>query len=177
VRDWLFLLAVLNPAAVAVALWPREPLRTMLPAGAVATVVAAALAAWSGPLLDALDVSPPTAQVATAILVGIVAAVRFVRGPGHVGDEGPVDGAGRIALPLLFPVLVTPQLALASVVVGADAGGVVATLAAVLAAGLAVAAAVVSKRRLTPWRVGARFLDAGAVVLALALAVDGVKTV
>jgi small neutral amino acid transporter SnatA (MarC family) len=177
VRDWLLLLAVVNPAAVAVALWPREPLRTMLPAGLVAAVVAAALAACSGPLLDALDVSPPTAQVATAILVGIMAAVRFVRGPTPVGDEGPADGARRIALPLLFPVLVTPQLALAAVAVGADAGGAVATFGAVLGAGLAVAAAVVAKRRELPWRVGARFVDAGAVVLALALAVDGVKTV
>jgi hypothetical protein len=115
--------------------------------------------------------------VATAILVGIVAAVRFVRGPTRVGDEGAADGPGRVALPLLFPVLVTPQLALAAVAVGADAGGAVATLAAVLAAGLAVAAAAVSKRREMPWRVGARFIDAGAVVLALALAVDGVKTV
>lgn len=177
-RDWLLLVAVVNPAAAKVALWPRERPSSMTAAAAVTAAIGVLAAACSGPLLDLLDVSAPTFQVATAVVVGLGAAYGLLAGARRVADEGPPQGrGGRVLLPLLFPVLVTPPLVMASVAVGAERG--VAVTAAGLLSGLVLAtlAAVAPPRWEVLWRVGARFLSALAIILALALAVDGVTTI
>ena len=82
-----------------------------------------------------------------------------------------------MGVPLLIPVLVTPQLAMVSMSVGADEG--VGVVAAGAAASLALAwlATVVAKRHQVGWVAGVRLVAALAIAVALALAVDGVKTV
>ena len=81
------------------------------------------------------------------------------------------------ALLVLIPVLLTPQLVAVSVAVGADDG--VGIVAAGAATGLVFAAvgAAAPKRRRVAWDAGARFVAGLALALALALAVDGVKTI
>ena len=177
-RDWLLLVLAVNPAAVAVALWPRERLPTMGAAAAVAAALGLVAAAGSGPLLDLLDVSRPTFRVATAVVVGLAGAKGLLVGVRRVTDAGPPPGrGGRVVIPVLFPVLVTPQLITASVTVGAERGVVLAAVGLLSGLALALLAAVAPPRREVLWRVAARFVSAGAVVLALALAVDGVKTI
>jgi small neutral amino acid transporter SnatA (MarC family) len=177
-RDWLLLVVVVNPAAVAIALWPRERPAAMGTAAGIAAALGLIAAGASGPLLDLLDVSRSTFQVATAVVVGLAGAKGLLVGPRRVTDEGPPPGrGGRVVIPLLFPVLVTPSLVTASVSVGAERGVVLAAVGLLSGLALAVMAAVAPPRWEVLWRVAARFLSAGAVALALALAVDGVTTI
>jgi small neutral amino acid transporter SnatA (MarC family) len=177
VRSWLPLLAALNPMAVAVALWPRERRTTMAAAAAIAWGIAVVCAAVSDPILDALDVTPGTFRVAAAVVLGIAGARWLIVGAPTVAGEGPAGGPGRVALPLLIPVLLTPQLVMVSLSVGADDG--VAAVAGGAAASLALAwfATSVTKRHHVAWTAGVRMVGALAIAVALALAVDGVKTV
>jgi small neutral amino acid transporter SnatA (MarC family) len=177
VRSLLALLAAVNPLAVAVALWPRERRSEMVAAIAVACAVAIAAAAVSDPVLDALDVTPGTFRVAAAVVLGVAGVRWLIVGAPSVAAEGPAAGAGRVAVPLLFPVLVTPQLAIVSMSTGADHG--VAVVAAGAAASLAIAwvATVVTKRHPVGWTAGVRLVGALAVAVSLALVVDGIKTV
>jgi small neutral amino acid transporter SnatA (MarC family) len=177
VRSLLALLVAVNPLAVAVALWPRERRTTMAVAAAIAAAVAVAGAASSGPILEALDVTPGTFRVAAAIVLGLASARWLIVGAPTVAGDGPAGGWGRVGVPLLIPALVTPQLAMVSVSAGADDG--VALVAAGAAASLAVAwvATIVAKRHHAGWVAGVRLVAAVAMAAALALAVDGVQTV
>jgi small neutral amino acid transporter SnatA (MarC family) len=176
-RSLVALLVAVNPLAVAVALWPRESRTRMAAAAAIASAIAVAAAAASGPLLEALDVTPGTFRVAAAIVLGLASARWLIVGAPSVASDGPADGAGRVVVPLLIPALVTPQLAMVSVSAGVDDG--VALVAAGAATGLAIAwvATIFTKRHHAAWVAGVRLVAALAMAIALALAVDGVKTV
>jgi small neutral amino acid transporter SnatA (MarC family) len=177
VRGLLTVLAAVNPPAVAVALWPRER-RALLAIACAFTAAAAIVAAGvSGPILDALDVTLGTFRVAAAVVIGLVGARWLVAGAPVLSGEGPAAAPGRVGVPLLFPVLVTPQLAMASISVGADDGVVIVAAGVVVSLALAWVAAVAPKRRRVAWDAGVRLVAALAVAVALALAVDGVKTV
>ncbi len=172
----LAVLAAVNPVAVALALWPRERPRPMAVAALLAWLAAVVAAGLSGPILDGLDVSPGTMQVAAAIVLGLVGARWLVFGARSVVDEGPA-GWGRIGVPLLIPVLFTPQLIMVSLSAGADEG--VLPVALTAAGGLALSwlAAVVPKGRRVVWTAVVRLVGAAAILLALTIAVDGTKTV
>lgn len=174
----------------------RNRLLTLFVAGDV-VIAAAVLLGWlSDPILDLLDVSLPTFQVGAAIVVGLSGFLWLIRGasvPVPVPADGGVDGdapadeqlpaGGRwrgLIVPLLIPVLVTPALVTASITAGADHGVTSTTLAVVLTllvTGLGALAPRSVTRTKVVWAVGARFVGALAIVLALALAVDGVKSV
>ena len=176
-RPILLLVVAVNPAAVAVALWDRERWRPVAAAAAVTATVVVVLAALSGPLLDALDVSPPSFQVATALVVGLSAARTLAAGTPRVAGEGPPSGWGRVLSPLLFPVLLTPAVVVAGISTATIDGLGLAIAGTIVGLGLAATAAVVAKGRDLPWVAAMRFVAALAIVLAIALAVDGVKTI
>jgi small neutral amino acid transporter SnatA (MarC family) len=173
----LAVLAAVNPLAIAMALWPRERRVPMAVAAAVAVVIAVVAAAVSGPVLDALDVTLGTFEVAAGVVLGLAGARWLIAGVPSVSGEGPPSGAGRVVLPLLIPVLVTPQLVTMSMAAAADSG--VAPVAAGAAAGVALGwlAAVANKRHRAGWGAGVRLYAAFTMVLAFAVIVDGVKTV
>jgi small neutral amino acid transporter SnatA (MarC family) len=177
VRALLAMLAAVNPAAVALALWPRE----RGPIAAAAAVITWALvlvaAAVSGPLLDALDVSAATFRIATGVVVGLAGARWLVFGASPVDVDTPAGTWKRLGVPLLIPVLVTPQLAMVSISTGADDGTLGAAWTAAIALALAGIAVVITKRRRLPWLVTVRFLGALGILVAFALVVDGVKSV
>jgi small neutral amino acid transporter SnatA (MarC family) len=177
VRSLLALFTAVNPFAVAVALWPRERRSLMAAAAAIACVCAIGSAAVSRPVLDGLDVTPGTFRVAAAVVLGIAGARWLVAGAPSVAAEGPSAGAGRVAVPLLFPVLVTPQLAIVSMSTGADHGTAVVVAGAAASLVVAWVATIATKRHPGGWTAGARLVAALAVAVALALAVDGVQTV
>jgi small neutral amino acid transporter SnatA (MarC family) len=177
VTSLLALFAAVNPLAVAVALWPRERRSTMAAAAAIAGAGAIGSAAASGPILDALDVTPGTFRVAAGLVLGLVGARWLIVGAPSVAAEGPAGGPGRVAVPLLFPVLVTPQLVMVSMSTGADHGTAIVAAGAAASLAIAWAAAIVTKRHHVGWTAGVRLVAALAVAVALALAVDGVKTV
>jgi small neutral amino acid transporter SnatA (MarC family) len=177
VRSLLALFAAVNPLAVAVALWPRERRLTLAVAAAIAAAIAVAAAAASGPILDALDVTLGTFRVAAAVVLGLAGARWLIVGAPSVAADGPADGWGRVGVPLLIPVLVTPQLAIVGMSVGADEGVAVVAIGAAVSLALAWLAAVVPKRHHAGWVAGVRLVAAIAIAIALALAVDGVKTI
>jgi len=163
----------------------RQDGRVTLAVGlAVAAATAVLLAGLSDPILDLLDVSLPTFQVGAAIVVGLSGFLWLIRGAAQsasTDEQLPAAGPWRgLIVPLLVPVLVTPGLVVASITAGADHGVVSTTLAAVLTlavAGLGALAPRSVSGSTVVWAVGARFVGALAIVLALALAVDGVKSV
>jgi small neutral amino acid transporter SnatA (MarC family) len=171
------MLAAVNPAAVAVVLWPRERGPIGAVAAAVTLVLVAVAAAVSGPLLDALDVSAATFRVATGVVVGLAGAWRLVFGARPVDVDTPAGSWRRVAVPGVIPALVTPQLTMAAISTGADDGTLTATWTAAVALALAWAALTVRKRRQLGWLVGTRFIGALGVLAAFALVVDGVKSV
>jgi hypothetical protein len=159
VRGLLAVLVAVNPAAVGTAMRGRRGLA----AGVVTTVVIATVLAGSSDwLLDLLDVSPPTFRLAAAVVLGVTAVRVLVAGPSSSD------------VPLLV-ALVTPTLAVTSVSVGADDGVAVVVAGALTAGVLALVAARVGPS--LGWSIAARFVAAAGVVVAVALAVDAVKTV
>ena len=175
-RALVALLVAVNPPAVVTALHSRVRRDVMAAAAAVAAAVAVAVSWLSGPALDALDVTPATFRVAAGVVLG-VAGVRWVAfGPWRLPDDVCRRGWQQVVVPLLVPVLVTPQLVAVSISVGADHGVAVVVLGA--AAAMALAWIVTTVGPATEvWSVAARFVGAVAIVVALAMAVDGVRSV
>ena len=162
--------AALNPAAVAVSL-PRAALKdARVRATFVATaVVVAILAASSAPLLDWLDVSAPTFQLAAGAVLAIAAA-RWVA----VGARAPAPGDEPSAL----AILLSPQLVAAAITSGTEVGTAWTTVAAVVALLVAAVAVGLQDRLAVPvWSWAARLIGLAGLAVAFALVVDGVQTV
>ena len=176
-RALLTMLAAVNPAAVAVVLWPRERGVIGAVAAAITLGVVAGLAAASEPLLDALDVSGATFRVATGVVVGLAGARWLVFGAHPVDVDTPAGSWRRVAVPGLIPAFVTPQLVMAAMSTGADDGTFASIWTAAGALALAWIAMVLNKQRRLGWVVGTRFLGALGIAVAFALVVDGVKSV
>jgi small neutral amino acid transporter SnatA (MarC family) len=174
-RAFLAFLAAVNPPAVALALRPPESRRLMAAAVLIAAGAAVALAAASESVLDALDVSDGTFRVAAGVVLGI-AALRWLVGGARPVIVEEATGAARIAVPLLIPVLFTPQLVMTSISAGVDHGTAVVAGAAALALALAWLAGT-QKGPPVVWTVATQFFGALGVAVALSLIVDGVQTI
>ena len=165
----LFLVAV-NPAAVAATVPRSALLRAPAIAATVATVGAVAvLAGCSGPLLDWLDVSAPTFQVAAGVVLGLAAIRWVVAGAKPIAPGAPVP---------ILTVLLSPQLVAVAITAGTEVGARAACLAAVVAL-LTAGVAVLAQERvaMAVWTWAARLVGVAGIAMALALVVDGVKTV
>ena len=184
----LILLVAVNPIAVAAELRGRVD-RRVLAAGLAATaLLAVVLAAASEALLDVLSVTAPTFRVAAGAVLLTVAAKWVALGPRRLppedallsrddaddGDPGPWSG---LVVPLLIPVLVSPQLVMASIALGADEGVGAVAVGAVVALGLSGVATLLHRGRPALWSIGVRFTGLPTAALALGMIVDGVKTV
>jgi small neutral amino acid transporter SnatA (MarC family) len=171
------MLAAVNPAAVALALWPRERGPVVAAAAAITWALVLVAAAASGPLLDLLDVSAATFRIAAGVVVGLAGARWLVFGQSSVDVDVPAGSWRRVGVPLLIPALVSPQLAMVAISTGADDGTLVGAWTAAVVLLLACGAAAMTKRRRLGWLVGARFIGALGILAAFALVVDGVKSV
>jgi small neutral amino acid transporter SnatA (MarC family) len=171
------MLAAVNSAAIAVLLWPRERSATTVVAAAITWVFVLAVAAGSEFMLDVLDVSEATFRVAAGVVIGLAGARWLVFGASAVHVDTPSGSWRRVGVPLLIPALVTPQLAMAAISIGADDGVLVAAWTSAVSLALAWLAATMTKRHRLGWVVGVRFLGALGVAVAFALVVDGVKSV
>jgi small neutral amino acid transporter SnatA (MarC family) len=175
-RTFFALLAAVNPPAVAVSLKGRER-AVLITAGITITLLlVVAWAAASEAVLDSLDVGPPTFRIATGIVLGVTAARCLVVGGHVITVPTPVSSWRRLLVPVLIPVLLTPQLVMVAIARGADDGVAVVALAAVLSLAMAGAFAVTGDGG-EVWVAAARFVAALGIVVALDLAVDGVKSV
>ena len=164
------LVVAVNPAVVAVSI-PRSALfgarASAAFIAALATVVV--LAGCSGPLLDWLDVSPPTFRVAAGVVLGLASARWVLLGakPRTTGEKVPI-----------FSVLLSPQLVAVAITAGTEVGGLRTSLSALVAL-VASGAAVLWQDRASAavWSWASRLVGVAGIAFAVALIVDGVKTV
>jgi small neutral amino acid transporter SnatA (MarC family) len=122
------------------------------PSSVVGVVIAAVVAAASGPVLDAMGVSAPAARLAAGAVLAVAAIVHLVRRP-----------------PLHVGLVAAPVVLLAA---GRDAGVLVVSLAAIVAA---TAATVHTASPALRWVT--RGTAAALLAIAVALGVAGVLAV
>jgi len=152
--------------------------------GAVLTLAALVpAAAFAEPLLEAVDVSAPTARIACGLL--LVAMGILALGSPSPDPEPALDGWRAALVPVAFPTLLTPGLVALTVVGAADHAAPVALgVAAAALATVPLVVAVPTSRELSP-RTGrpvsdrvlgglGRLLAALLVVAGLGLLFDGV---
>ena len=136
--------------------------RSAVMAGAALTLAALCAVGWgSDGLIDALDISGPTLQVAVGLILGVRGLMDLVRAmPEPVataeGREAPV-------VPVFFPILFRPELVLAAMSVSVDGGLGAMTLGA--AVGLGLVALPIADR----W---SRSLNVVAATVLVVLAID-----
>ncbi|HLT21066.1 MAG TPA: MarC family protein [Thermomicrobiales bacterium] len=186
--DWLlaalFFLAVFNPAAIALLLAradgrpsSRDDVMRLLPAVVAAVVILALLALVSENVLDTLDLSLSTFQIAAGVVI-IIGALQASLALG-LSPEDLSTGWANVRL-LIW--MISPASLMLALAFGADEGfGVaVASLVAGAVIALALAAAWVgwrglANRFLLDWL--RRMIAAGAVVAAIDLVRQGVENV
>jgi small neutral amino acid transporter SnatA (MarC family) len=133
------------------------------------------LAAVAHPLIDTLDVSPETFQIAAGLVITVVAVVDVVwpdRRP-----EQLVGGWRDGLVPVAYPLLLSPGLVLFSLTTAVDRGvWVTVGIGAVGLVGGLVASAL-SRERHTLWVAAVRLIASALVVLGVAMVMDGIRTV
>jgi len=124
-------------------------------------------------ILDTLDITDETWRLAAGA-VGLLVVARVVVAP-RLGDMPVPDGLGLV--PIAFPLLFTPQLAVLAILFGATESFAVAW--GWLVVGIATAAATARLRHRRPglWLALARLLGALLVALAIALLIAGIRDV
>jgi small neutral amino acid transporter SnatA (MarC family) len=139
-----------------------------------ATVVGGLAAALvSGPLLDLVDVSGPNARIAAGIaLLAVTAKDLFARPP---SPEPALPGTLAGLVPLAFPVLFSPALALLAVA-GASERGVAVAVGAV-ALSLVPAAIVLAAPGRRGARLGTATVGAAGAGIAALVVLDGVYAI
>jgi small neutral amino acid transporter SnatA (MarC family) len=174
----LAVLATVNPARVPLGLPEARGRRALVAIASVAALaVAAALLAVADPFLDALDVSPESLRIAAGLVL-VVGGVRALVAPRPASD--PVLPGVRAALvPVLFPLLLTPELALVLLAAGADEHNGAALGGLTIALVLASASTLVRRTPVTDglFAAAARLLGALLVLAGVAYVVDGIRDV
>ena len=174
----LSFLAAVNPGAASVALardW-RTDRPVPVAVGTVAAVaVLVALAAFSAPCLDALDVNLGTYRLGAGIVLA-VSGLRWLAVGAPMSTTEP-DTDARLAGFVFFPTLMTPGAAVLAVSVGAERGVGIGAIAAALA--VVVGGIGVYFRRRVPALLAqslVRLFGAGGVIVGVIIAVDGLRT-
>ncbi len=182
--------AALNPPASAASLASTDPLPPrqraglLAAAGALAAVLLLLAAALHGPLLDLLDISAASFDIAAGLVMIAGAARPLLRGRAIEEAVASAAGEGRRAVlaPLAVPLLATPAAVAAAISWGERAGEAQTAAAAIV---LVAASALWLARAPQPSsRAGLAALDALArltgvllAVLAVGLVVRGILAV
>ncbi len=182
--------AALNPPASAASLASatlppsRQTDRLLVAAGAIAAVLLLLAAVLHGPLLDLLDVSAASFDIAAGLVMLAGAARPLLRGRAIEEALASAAGEGRRAVlaPLAVPLLATPAALAAAVSWGERAGEAQTALAAIVL--VALSALWLARAPQPQSRAGRAVLDALArltgvllAVLAVGLVVRGVLAV
>jgi small neutral amino acid transporter SnatA (MarC family) len=152
--------------------------RTVALGAALTAVTLVVFGAFATPLLGAMDVSAPNLRIGLGLVLAVVSVHDMVRRPPAAGAT--LEGWAAALVPVWFPVLLRPEVAMVALALGADHGIGVTAGAALLAMAIVVAWHAVATPRgdgAAFFRVerGLGFVDSAvAAALALALAADGV---
>ena len=170
--------ATMNPARVSIGLpEPRGRSALVATASVGALALAGSLLVVADPLLDALDISPESLRIATGLVL-VVGGVRALAAPRPSADPG-LTGRFAAVVPVLFPLLVTPELALVVLSAGADERNVAALGGLAVAVVLATASTLVRRTPVADvlFVAATRLLGALLVVAGVAYVVDGIRDV
>jgi small neutral amino acid transporter SnatA (MarC family) len=158
------------------AAWPAARRKSDLWRGAVvAATLVSALALATPPILDVLDVSPETLEMAAGLVVIAVGGLRVI---GLVGpDEQPQNGPTMWLVPVAYPLLLRPEVLLSALTFGArlQIGPAVVLSLMAVAAGAVIGLVTMRRRRL--WLAAVRLMGAGAIVVGVILVIDGLRAV
>jgi small neutral amino acid transporter SnatA (MarC family) len=144
--------------------------------GALLILSVAGLAWWSGPLLDALQITPETFKIAAGFVAVLTAGYAFVAA---VPAAEPELAGWRAGIwPVWYPRLLAPEVMFLAVTAGSG-NGVMATAAASAAAAAALGALGPVRgavpRRAVVW--AGRLFAALLVLAGIWLTVDGIRDV
>ncbi len=169
-------LAAVNPPRLRPQLASGEqrgrPVQLVVGAAMVAGVGLILVLAADG-ILDALDISDETWRLAAGVVCGLVGA-RALVAP-RLG-EMPLP-SGPALVPIAFPLLFTPQLAVLTILFGATESIATAWGWLAVGVGAGVAAGGLRYRRPELWLALARLLAAVLVILGIALVIAGIRDV
>ncbi len=175
------LVAVVNPARAVASVAPgllRSGRWVFLAGSAVAAVMGVALVLLHDPVLDLLSVSEPTFRLGAGLVIAAMGLRSLLLEP-EPWSEGIAGGRLAALVPVAFPVLIAPELAVSAVDLGADEGNGIAIVGVLVA--MALAGLLGSWPRVardgdrSVWLVPlGRLLGAGAVIFGVARAVSGV---
>jgi small neutral amino acid transporter SnatA (MarC family) len=171
----LALVASVNPCRVRLVLPERRPavaLGALLALGLAACIAAAGHAA-----LDALDITPETFRLAAAVVLALEGTRALVAA--RPAREPELDGLGAALVPVAFPLLLTPGVAMLAVAAGGDDMVGEAVVALALAFALVLPATLVPRSARTDalLAAGGRLLAAAEIAAGVALAVDSLRDV
>jgi small neutral amino acid transporter SnatA (MarC family) len=169
----LAMIAAANPLR-AVSARPDDTTTATVAAAAATTLVLVGLTAVvSGPFLDLIDLSGPSARIAAGIALLVVSLRDVFLAPPSASPapSGPVAGV----VPLAFPVVFTPALALLAVAGGAERGVGPTVLAGAVAMIPVVVGLLLGSLRAS--RMGVATVGIGGAGLAALVVLDGVYAI
>lgn len=135
----------------------------------IALLILVPVAAFAEPLLDLVDISPATARIATGLLL-VVTGILLVGWP-LPSPEPSLPGRQAALVPVAFPTLLTPGLALLALTASADHSAAVALV--VLAVALATLPGIAMIPVRPPGSAQHRVLDGSARAIAGVLVLAG----
>jgi small neutral amino acid transporter SnatA (MarC family) len=174
-------LATVNPLRTRLGLPETERRRgraNVLILGALLALAGvAALAGWSGPILDALEVSPETFRLAAGIVIAVAAMVTL--GRPRPTEEPEAKGWASALWPVAYPRLLSAEVVALSLTTGTKEGVAATLVAAAVAFGVTVALGWLPRTEFTD-RVlvnTGRVVTVGLAIVAVYLMVDGIRDV
>lgn len=177
--SFAFLLVALvtsvNPCRLRLVLPER---RTAVALGAlIALGSGAAVAAVGDAFLDALDITPETFRLASAVVLALEGARALVLA--RPTREPELGGLGAALVPVAFPLLLTPGVVMLALTAGGDdiVGWAVAALGVACALALLSTFIPRSTRADALLAAGGRLLGAAEIAAGVALAVDSLHDV
>ncbi|MBU1226298.1 MAG: hypothetical protein KJ698_03660 [Actinobacteria bacterium] len=174
-------LAAVNPLRTRLAIPEHEGGRARMGVLAAGALVAlggvAALSGGSGPILEALEVSPETFRLAAGIVVSVAAMVTLARS--RPAEEPEAPGAAAALWPVAYPRLLSVEVVALALTTGTKEGVAATLVAAVIALGAAVAVGTIRRTGFAD-RVllnTGRLVVLLLVIVAVFLMVDGIRDV
>jgi small neutral amino acid transporter SnatA (MarC family) len=174
-------LAAVNPPRTRLGLPEDERSRGRMNVMVVGALLALAgvlaIAGWSGPILDALEVSPETFRLAAGIVIAVAAIITLIRP--RPAAEPEAGGLLAAVWPVTYPRLLSAEVVALALTTGAKEGVAATLIAASIAFGSAVALGVLRRTGFTDrvlLNLG-RLVTVLLVIVAVFLMVDGIRDV
>lgn len=171
----LALVASVNPCRLRLVLPER---REAVALGAlIALGSAAGVAAVGGAFLEALDITPETFRLASAVVLALEGARALVLA--RPAREPELGGLGAALIPVAFPLLLTPGVVMLTLTAGGDDDVALAVGALVVAFALVLLTTLIRRgaRADALLAAGGRLLGAAEIAVGVALAVDSLHDV